>query len=197
MKKTAIPVLSILLLMGSCTKTEKTAQTNDETSVEAPAADTAVIPETNETGENSGDRQTKETNDDEEIPSNNSTQPDIPKGPTDGVVTTENYIYSDYPSDNLPMEKLTRTITNENQVVYVKIQDAKQGETFNINVEHKKPDGNIAITHIYGPGIQEGPFGRATTYTIPKNGDYTFAFTKNSRAAGSQLGDILITLVKK
>ncbi len=123
--------------------------------------------------------------------------PPIPDGPTDSVITTDEMIYSDYPADNLPMEKLSRTITNEEQVVYVKIQNAKTGQTFSVQVEHENPEGNIAVRHIYGPGMQEGPFGNTVDYKIPKDGDYTFAIKKNNRAEGRQSGNILITLTKK
>ncbi len=196
MKKILLPTIAAAILSASCTKTENTqTSTNDvlaegaaETKPEA--ADTSRVPKEPVTGQ-PGPETAEHNNDVDTAP------PGIPKGPTDGVVTTEGFIYSDYPSDNLPMEKLTRTITSEDQVVYVKVQNAKKGEILNVKVEHEKADGNIYIPHVYGPGVQDGPFGQSASYTVPKDGDYTFAFNKNKRAEGSQLGNILITLTKK
>lgn len=178
--------------MTACTKSETTGTTHSE--IRDSVTDVNIDDNTDSTVL---EEVTPQANSAENTPQTPAAIPPIPAGPTDSVITTDEVIYSDYPADNLPMEKLSRNITNENQVVYVKIQQAKKGDTFNIKVEHEKPDGNIAIPHVYGPGVQDGPFGRETVYTAPKDGDYTFAFTKNKRAEGNQSGKILITLTKK
>lgn len=189
-------------MSGNCTKSEKKETVNQDVIQENPDKATVVDAESNETGnifETPGNGNTPDAPNQEHTGNQNmDTAPsDIPKGPTDGVVTIDKYIYSDYPSDNLPMEKLERMITNENQVVYVKIRNAKAGETISVKAEHENPDGNIAVNHVYGPGTQDGPFGREATYKIPKNGDYTFAISKNNRAEGSTKGKVLVSVVKK
>lgn len=192
MKKSFLPLLSTVLLLTACKKSETVQNGNVS---ESNQVENTKIPDSAET-DNSAVIPENQVPAEPQPVSDETALPDIPKGPTDGVVTTEKYIYSDYPSDNLPMEKLERTVTNENQVVYVKIQNAKAGEVFHVKVEHEKPDGNIAVNHVYGPGMQDGPFGREANYKIPKDGDYTFAINKNNRAEGSQKGKILITFTK-
>lgn len=189
MKKAALSLFSIMLLVGSCAKTDHTVESETAETFENSVSDSFIIIE-DSTQVNIPEKTETDNN------SENNGQPFIPAGPTTGIITTEQYIYSDYPADNLPMEKLTRTIMNENQVVYVKIQNSKKGETFRVEVSHSNPDGNIAIPHVYGPGLQDGPFGREVNYTVPKDGDYTFTFTRNNRAEGSQLGDISISVIK-
>ena len=191
MKKSVIVLFSMFLVLGSCMKTEKTTE-NSNQKKENPIEDSITVSESSKEV-SMPDNPESNTGNSYQDPD----QPEIPTGSTDGVITTEKYIYSDYPSDNLPMEKLKRTITNENQVVYIKIQNAKSGELYNVKVEHMNPEGNIAIRNIYGPELQDGPFGNEVNYRIPKDGNYTFGIKKNNRAEGSQKGEILITLIKE
>ncbi len=119
------------------------------------------------------------------------TQPDLGKN-------GEHIIYSDYPADMLPMEKLERTFSNENQEIHIKVQHAHVGDNLFVEIEHSEPNGNVQINKIIRPnGSTDGPFGRELTYNVKEEGDYTFIFKKNTRASGSIKGDVLITLIKK
>ena len=109
-----------------------------------------------------------------------------------------NIIYSDYPAHMLPMEKLERTFVREDQEIHIKIQNAQVGDNLFVKIESLDSNGNVILSKIIKPNNEtDGPFGHEVTYMVKEKGDHTFIFKKNTRASGSIVGDVLITLIKK
>ncbi|MCH5717319.1 hypothetical protein [Niabella hibiscisoli] len=110
------------------------------------------------------------------------------------IMPAETVIQVQIPAETLPVTRLPKTLTSDQQSIHVTITDLEVGQ-LRISINHSKPDVNIRISQVIRPdGSMDGPFGQQLVYDIKQRGNYTVIINKSNMASGSQVGDVFITM---
>lgn len=115
---------------------------------------------------------------------------------TSAILPGEPALEVTVPAESLPLVRLQRTFSSNNQVLHVTITGLTPGQ-LKVNLSHSMPDANIRISKIIRPdGSTDGPFGQQMVYDITQTGNYTFVINRSNMASGSQVGDVFVSVEK-
>lgn len=110
------------------------------------------------------------------------------------ILPKESTIKQTIAASNLPVVNLHKTISDDNQSVWLTITDLDAGQ-LRIRIGHSNPEANIRISRLVLPdGNMEGPFGRELLYNVSQKGNYGIVISRNNMASGSPVGDLSITI---
>ncbi len=110
------------------------------------------------------------------------------------MMPAETVIQVQIPAETLPVTRLPKTLTSDQQSIHVTVTDLDVGQ-LRISINHSKSDANIRISQVIRPdGSMDGPFGQQLVYDIKQRGNYTIIINKSNMASGSQVGDVFITM---